>query len=703
MPTRHLLGQTFDARPDRIDFRDIPYRPPLRSLPPSYPSDAAIARSLPLYRKHGMVLDQKNEGACTGFGLAAVVNYARWEAWVAQQPPRKGGRLPLKGRPAAVSPRMLYQNARLYDEWQGEDYEGSSCRGAMKGFHKHGVCLEASWPYREADGSLGASRPTWTADAAQCPLGAYYRVDARSLVDMQAAIAEVHAIFVSGLVHEGWKLASQSSIEDATIRARARPRAVGGHAYSIVGYHPEGFVVQNSWGPDWGFHGFAILPYEEWVNHGQDAWVLALGAPMLASSPPTRTDLSLERREASQAPLLARGLATRQEFGVSPWLKGQEAMRCIFVGHEGRANRALVEANDANDGIRRVVADVVDRATRQATPRAIAIYAHGGLNDREAGVTRARVMGPWLERNGIYPIFVVWQTGFLESAADILRIALDRLGPEARPQRVEGWLLDRLIEMKNRAFEVTAREIGVKAIWENMKSRALDASRPEGAMTVLAETLRSSFAALEAAGKPAPSIHLLGHSAGAILLGAFLARMKEARLKAGSVHLWAPACSVDFAVDTYGAAFGDGTVDPATTHVDVLSDDNEVSDPCVPVAYSKSLLYLVSRSLEVRHKTPVLGLQKAWRTWRPAEKDDFFARTDRDRRDGLGAWDAVSGAVAVHVVDASEVATAMEGTRRDTIRANHGSFDNNLDVVNAALGRVLGAPPEVAVTNLKGF
>ena len=26
---------------------------------------------------------------------------------------------------------------------------------------------------------------------------------------------------------------------------------------------PDGFIVQNSWGPTWGFHGFALLPYEE--------------------------------------------------------------------------------------------------------------------------------------------------------------------------------------------------------------------------------------------------------------------------------------------------------------------------------------------------------------------------------------------------------------------------------------------------------
>ena len=46
-----------------------------------------------------------------------------------------------------VRARMLYHLARFYDEWPGENYDGSSCRGALKGWHKHGVCTEDKWRY----------------------------------------------------------------------------------------------------------------------------------------------------------------------------------------------------------------------------------------------------------------------------------------------------------------------------------------------------------------------------------------------------------------------------------------------------------------------------------------------------------------------------------------------------------------------------
>ena len=125
-----------DARFDRLDLRDLPYRARLGNLPTQYPSDELAARWLPAYAAAKLVRNQGPDGACTGFGLAAVINYllftkANLEGTTTRQ----------------VSPAMLYRLARLYDEWPGEDYEGSSCRGALKGWHRHGVCRDALWPY----------------------------------------------------------------------------------------------------------------------------------------------------------------------------------------------------------------------------------------------------------------------------------------------------------------------------------------------------------------------------------------------------------------------------------------------------------------------------------------------------------------------------------------------------------------------------
>ena len=132
-----ILGRLFDARPDRLDFRDLRYAPSLRSLEARFPTTEHLAEAVSSYVKANLVLDQGKEGACTGFGLAAVVNYLLWLRELGKEGHKQE---------VHVSPHMLYELARRYDEWEGESYEGSSCRGALKGFHKHGVCQERYWP-----------------------------------------------------------------------------------------------------------------------------------------------------------------------------------------------------------------------------------------------------------------------------------------------------------------------------------------------------------------------------------------------------------------------------------------------------------------------------------------------------------------------------------------------------------------------------
>jgi hypothetical protein len=122
-PVKRILN----TRRDTLDFRDQMYIPTLVEVPSHVPVEQFLSYDVP-------VLDQGTEGACTGFGLATVANYLLRRRLV----------VPDK---ISVSPRMLYELARRYDEWPGEDYSGSSARGAMKGWNKHGVCSESDWPY----------------------------------------------------------------------------------------------------------------------------------------------------------------------------------------------------------------------------------------------------------------------------------------------------------------------------------------------------------------------------------------------------------------------------------------------------------------------------------------------------------------------------------------------------------------------------
>ena len=45
----------------------------------------------------------------------------------------------------------------------------------------------------------------------------------------------------------------------------------GGHAVACVGYDEEGFIIQNSWGCDWGCQGMTKLPYDQ-MKYVIEAW-----------------------------------------------------------------------------------------------------------------------------------------------------------------------------------------------------------------------------------------------------------------------------------------------------------------------------------------------------------------------------------------------------------------------------------------------
>ena len=166
--------------PDRLDLRDRPYMPAIAVTPGN---ELSPQIALP-------VLNQGNTSACTGFALSNVVNFLL-RSWNPQAP--------------QISPYMLYSMARRYDEFPGyiED-AGSSLRGAMKGWYKHGACRLELW--KKPDMPPAAKRPQddWWLDAAQRPLGAYYRVESRSITDMHMALNEVGILYASAVCHAGW-------------------------------------------------------------------------------------------------------------------------------------------------------------------------------------------------------------------------------------------------------------------------------------------------------------------------------------------------------------------------------------------------------------------------------------------------------------------------------------------------------------------
>ncbi|WP_457422268.1 C1 family peptidase [Roseateles sp. P5_E7] len=707
-----------DARPDRLDLRDLVYRAPLRSLPARWPQDADLKKLLPAYVKSGRILNQGNEGACTGFGLACVTNYLYWLRHLDA---------PRVKLPDAVSPRMFYELAKLYDEWPGQDYEGSSCRGALKGWHKHGVCSSTLWPYPlDANGGGVFQRPSagWDEDATRRPLGVYYRVDKKSVVDMQAAIYEIGAVYVSGDVHDGWTLdeSPMPASHDKLPRIARMTSKTGGHAFALVGFNERGFVVQNSWGTGWGASGFAVLPYEDWVTNGTDAWAVALGVPQdlsdMLSRQPVAAKAGKPGRGAAQAVGGFRVMAGRGLSDVAatlcvgdnpqddPWpfnhpfehkpyqpLRTDEAYTHTLVsGNNGQLmSTDFTRARDDRVGLAREL--VVERPLAWCKGRKdkvvkLALYAHGGLNSEIGSVQRIRVMAPYFLANGIYPLFFTWKTGPGETLMDMVEDLAHRV---IDGDRSEGWL-DRLreavAEAKDRAIEAVGRQFA-RGIWSEMRENAAGGETADHVLDLTARLLRELRDSLAKNGKTL-EVHLVGHSAGSILLGHLLGRLSGPdTVQAASCELYAAACSSAFAVQHYGAASQAGALSLKDLRLHVLTDSNERADG-LPNAehdiYGKSLLYLVSRALDDIRKQPLLGMERALVASDPLWAGDQWA--DGQARQDIAAWRKLWPAGdLLHKVTAPTVRTTKTGKQ---IAASHGSFDNNIDVLTGTLERIRG-------------
>lgn len=664
---------TLNVTPDPTDLRDRPYMPPPHSLAEAFPPDAEIRQFMAAYTQAGLILDQGQEGACTGFGLACVINYLRW---------RSAG-MPKKLE--SVSPRMLYKFARRFDEYEGENYDGSSCRGALKGWYHNGVCLESRWPYGKGDDALPTAG--WEVDSIERTLGVYYRIEPQAITDLQAAIQEVGAIFVSAYTHKGWdkvKPGTKPPSAHATLPVidyDGKPSRSGGHAFALVGFNRTGFVIQNSWGNNWGAGGFAVISYADWMVHAMDVWVAAMGVPGVVAG-----RLATGSKEKPGAASAA---------AQTNWWDEETAYRhSIVLGNNGR-----VERFDKLDGVTRtlqnqacVLPDTWFRQNSQEKKRLV-IYTHGGLNDENGAIKRVQAMGRYFLGNGCYPLFLVWKSGLLESLGDILadKMSSNKAGMAGS---VGDWITDKVSDP---IVEKTIGRPFARPLWSEMKENAELAAESGRGGDLLTNALHS----LAGSWGDKFELHLMGHSAGSIVLGRLLGNLAQKDLMAyvKSVHLYAPACTVAFANRHYAPQAE--VMDKL--YLDILGDQSERDDNVAQI-YQKSLLYFVSNALEADLRMPILGLENVYNP-QYAEWDGSSSSAE-----ALSNWrNAVKTSklkerLSIHQEEKFVTRRGDEhGLARKTEKPSHGGFDNNVDIVGRSLERITGAPLVLPVDDLVGF
>lgn len=650
IPNREALN----LRPDPPDLRDRMYSPTLSSLRAkvnafAYDESTWTAR----------VSNQGKRAACTGFALATMVKILvdqRYQGSDKHDPPPK----------VKYSPLMLYAMARKYDDVPGEDPRiGSTIRGAMKAWHKHGACSEAAWGNTDKPSDPRA----WMSDAFQTPLGAYYRVDHTSIPDLHAAIADTGVVLVSANIHSGWSTPEA----DGSINFNSSVTNEGGHAFLIVGYDEKGFWIQNSWNRTWGRNGFARLSYADWRANGWDAWIGQLGVQISGHAGaigqglrmPASVELAGKQAVASGAELLSSNPSVNAQQ-IKPYI--------INLGNNGLLSdrgQFSTSEEDLESLFKHYLQAAINQfALGDDDPIDVAIYAHGGLVDERNAENTARTWVPALFANRVFPVFIMWETGLLDTIQNILE---DRLKApvagggfwEKLLEGARGWVDDRLEEL--------AASLGGGLLWGEMKDNAKGANKTGGGMWLMLKILNDPQI-VPAHIRARLRFHLIGHSAGSIYHAHLLEPLLSADARVDGVYWMAPAITIkDFRklVLPHFDAVNDAKRVRVFTQF-YLTDIAERSDPSA-VVYGKSILYLVSNAFEGRRETPLMGMDKFFKL----EPDLNARKTTPLDLSVAEIWDWV-------------IAPSSSGTDETNCSQSttHGGFDNDPATMQAILARI---------------
>lgn len=156
-------------------------------------------------------LDQGTEGGCTGYGSATALSFA----------PHTDSHI------VAANAEYMYLQAKIYDEYPGINYTGSSVLGAMQGLKANGYILDYWWA-KTVDEIINAISHK---SSVVCGINWY-----QNMFDVSA----------DGLIRIGGTVA-------------------GGHCITASSQKNSGELIRfdNTWGKSWGESGSAWITAED--------------------------------------------------------------------------------------------------------------------------------------------------------------------------------------------------------------------------------------------------------------------------------------------------------------------------------------------------------------------------------------------------------------------------------------------------------
>jgi hypothetical protein len=535
------INEIAKVKRDRADLRDLRYHPTLNPLRAEQKVPLVLMKNADLVRNQNILRQgSTHRGTCTAHALAAVIDILRSDEDKAQ---------------SRVSAEMIYLHGKEIEAQEsGRPVDASeneglwSLRSAIKAFYNNGVCLEDSWI--EPGGGSQADELKIVKiykEACNVPLGSYYRLQP-ILNDFHAALNEVDVIYAAAEIHGGWDPDLVNKNGGRIVYSEdTASRIDGNHAFAIVGYTKQGFLVLNSWGAGWGgarvnghsrpIQGVALWPYQDWAERLIDGWVLRLGV-----SAPEAFQYSFGRRGVGDLvnAEIASGSTPRHEL-MGHYLHIDDG---AFV-NRGAIPSTLASLSATCRWIKektiRIEKENGERASKKRYEKLLIWITGSSEGTKETLRHISSTKEIWKQR-GVYPITVLWCSDLLDQASTLLwQLAQGAMAVIGHV----GADLDVRIERDTRA-------IG-KAVWRDVHTSARLACAEDlkgdrkgaGAMKLALNELLELPEGVE--------IHLVAEGGGAILAHELLEEIsKEQRARIASVSLVLPACSIKQLKDMCG-------------------------------------------------------------------------------------------------------------------------------------------------------
>ena len=245
--------QHYGWRKDRLDPRDRKY---LVEKPVPLPPILDLRLQCPA------VYDQGQLGSCTANAIAGLLEFDRLKQGLTDWTPSR---------------LFIYYNERVMEGTADQD-AGAEIRDGIKSVAAQGAPPETEWPY---DISKFTDKPSDQAyqDAMLNQALQYYSID-QNLTLLKTSLVQGFPFAFGFVVYQSFE--SDQVAQDGMVPMPKHwfDTPVGGHAVEAVGYNDQlhRIIGRNSWGPDWGDHGYFYMPYEYITNKNlaSDFWNIKL-------------------------------------------------------------------------------------------------------------------------------------------------------------------------------------------------------------------------------------------------------------------------------------------------------------------------------------------------------------------------------------------------------------------------------------------